>query len=56
MDSQIDKGDIAFDILKNIIIKQNEKILKVIAEHYNVPYQYLRKKYIKLEYYLPIVE
>ena len=56
MDSQIEKGDIAFDILKNIIIKQNEEMLKVIAEHYKIPYQYLKKQYIKPEYYLPIVE
>lgn len=44
-----------FDVFKNIIIEQNKILLKLIAEKYQLDYDELLKKYLKPEYYLPVV-
>lgn len=43
------------DLFTNIIIEENKKFLKQIADAYKIDYKYLEKKYIKPEYYLPII-
>ncbi len=49
------KGDMMFQVLKNVIIKENKALLKIIAKHHNLNYEDLEKKYLKPEYYLPLV-
>jgi hypothetical protein len=44
------------DVFKNIIIEQNKEFLKQISQAYKIDYDYLLKKYIKPEYYLPIIK
>jgi len=46
---------VTFDLFKNIIIQQNEVLIKKIAEETNTPIEKLRLKYLKREFYLPIV-
>ena len=48
-------GDMMFQILKNVIIAENKELLKIIAKHHNLNYDVLQKKYLKPEYYLPLV-
>jgi hypothetical protein len=44
-----------FDLFKNIIIKQNEVLIKEIAKVSELDEKYLIEKYIKPAYYLPII-
>lgn len=46
----------AFVMLKNIIVAQNELLLKRVAEEAGIDEDYLKEKYIKPEYYLPIIK
>jgi hypothetical protein len=51
--------EIAFSLIKNVIIKQNQALLKDISEHYarRLPsYKELFDRYITPEYYLPIMQ
>lgn len=50
------KGDMMFDIIKNTIIKENEELLKIISKKYKISYETLKDKYIKPEFYLPLVQ
>jgi hypothetical protein len=43
------------ELFKNIIIEQNKLFLKIIADKYNLDYQFLLDTYLKPEYYLPII-
>jgi hypothetical protein len=43
------------ELFRNIIIEQNKLFLKQISEKYNIKYEYLIEKYLKPEYYLPII-
>lgn len=49
------KGDMMFQVLKDIIIAENKELFKIIARHHNLNYDDLEKKYLKPEYYLPLV-
>lgn len=44
-----------FDLFKNIIIKQNEVLIKEIAKQTGLDETYLTEKYIQPAYYLPII-
>lgn len=44
-----------FDIFKTIIIEQNKILLKEIAERFDLDYSMLLDKYIRPEYYLPVI-
>lgn len=46
---------IVFNMIKNIIKSQNEKLLKDIAVHIGKDESYMIEKYLKPEYYLPII-
>jgi hypothetical protein len=41
--------------MRNIIIEQNKLFLKMIANKYNISYDMLIEKYLKPEYYLPVI-
>lgn len=47
--------EVTFNVFKNIIIEQNKVLLKQVAEFTGLQEQYLLEKYIKPEYYLPII-
>lgn len=42
-------------MFKNIIIEQNKKLIKQVAEKTGLDEQYLADKYIKPAYYLPVI-
>jgi len=44
-----------FQLLKSTIITENQRILELIAKKYNKDYHMLKEKYIRPEYYLPLV-
>lgn len=44
-----------FDIFKTTIIEQNKLLLKEIATKFDLDYDKLLEKYIKPEYYLPVI-
>lgn len=44
-----------FDIFKSVIIEQNKMLLKDIAEQFDLDYETLLEKYIKPEYFLPVI-
>ena len=44
-----------FDIFKTVIIEQNKLLLKEIATKFDMDYNTLVEKYIKPEYYLPVI-
>lgn len=46
---------VVFQVFKNIIIAQNEIFIKDIAKRFKKDPEDLCKKYIKPEYYLPVV-
>lgn len=46
---------IAFSVIKNVIMEQNKVLLKRLAEELNMDYDELLIKYLKPEYYLPVV-
>lgn len=43
------------DLFRNIIVEQNKEFLKKVAERYDLDYEYLLQKYLKPEYYLPVI-
>jgi hypothetical protein len=56
MDNTVNNYEaIIFNIFKNIIIEQNKKLLEIIANKYNIDHEYLISKYLKPEYYLPVI-
>lgn len=59
MDKQVNrklkKGDIAFSVIKNMIIVENTELLKIIALKYNLDFEELKESYLKPAYYLPLV-
>lgn len=48
--------NIAFSIIKNVIIEENKVMIKKIAQIIGKSEEELLKKYIKPEYYLPIIQ
>lgn len=50
------ENKVILDVFKNIIIEQNKEFLKEVSKAYNIDYDYLINKYLKPEYYLPIVK
>ena len=44
-----------FAAIKNTIISQNKEFLLDLSKKFKLDYDYLCEKYIKPEYYLPIV-
>lgn len=46
----------SFQVLKNIIISQNKEFLKQISKETGLDEEYLIQKYIKPDYYLPIIK
>lgn len=48
-------GDVTFKMIKNIIIKENKDLLYKLAKYYALDYNELEQKYLRPEYYLPIV-
>jgi hypothetical protein len=56
MDSKIVYEKLIFDVFKTIIIEQNKLLLKELAVKFELDYEELLRKYIKPEYYLPVVE
>lgn len=55
LQSKCMENKIVCDVFTNIIKEQNRAFLAEIAKAYNLDYKYLEKKYIKPEYYLPII-
>lgn len=49
-------SEVVFAIFKNIIIEQNKRLLEMIARDYNKNAEALESKYIKPEFYLPIIQ
>lgn len=49
------KGDVMLDIITRMIIEENKELLKIIASKYQKNYKELEEKYIRPEYYLPLV-
>lgn len=47
---------VIFQLFKDIIIKQNQVFIEDIAKYFKRDPDYLKAKYIKPEYYLPILE
>jgi hypothetical protein len=56
MDNKVIYEKLIFDIFKTIIIEQNKLLLKEVAKKFELDYDELLKKYIKPEYYLPVIE
>ena len=61
MDNQITsarrKGDVMFEVIKNIIVYENKELFKIICKKYpRLRYEELEEKYIRPEYYLPLVK
>lgn len=48
-------GDTMFKILKQIIIEENKALLKLIADSQGLDYHRLEEKYLRPDYYLPLV-
>lgn len=44
-----------FDLFKSVIIEQNKMMLMDIAKKFDLDYEALVEKYIKPEYYLPVI-
>jgi hypothetical protein len=56
MDNKITYEKLIFDIFKTIIIEQNKLLLKEVSSKFELDYEELLKKYIRPEYYLPVIE
>ena len=56
MDTKVKDREIGFEIIKNAIMEQNKALLKQIAKDFNRSEEKLIKRYLKPEYYLPIVQ
>jgi hypothetical protein len=54
MDHKINSA--SFQLLKNIIIAQNKDFLKHVSSETGLNEEYLIEKYIKPDYYLPIIK
>lgn len=54
MDNKV-AGDIMFQVLKRMIIEENKALFKIISEEHNISYSELVEKYLKPEYYLPLI-
>jgi hypothetical protein len=48
-------SEVGFDMLSRIIKEQNKELLKQIAKDFNRDESRLMKRYLKPEYYLPVV-
>lgn len=48
-------GDMMFRVLTSMIMKENEALFKTISQEHNLNLSDLKKKYLKPEYYLPLV-
>ncbi len=46
---------IAFTVIKNVILEQNKVLLKLLADEFQLDYDTLLEKYLTPEYYLPVV-
>jgi hypothetical protein len=46
---------VIFNMFKNIIIEQNKALLRIIADKYDIDYEYLERKYLVPANYLPVV-
>lgn len=57
MDNKINEfhKKITFDLFKNIIIEQNKLLLAKVADVTGLDEKRLIEKYIKPEYYLPVI-
>lgn len=47
--------EVIFELFKNVIMKQNEKLLECIARDFKKHEHALRERYLKPDYYLPII-
>lgn len=57
MDTKVKKDrELGFEMIKNILIEQNKHLLKQIAKDFERSENNLLKRYLKPEYYLPIVQ
>lgn len=56
MDNKISYEKLIFDIFKSVIIEQNKLLLKEVSLRFGLDYQELLDKYIKPEYYLPVID
>lgn len=56
MDSKVSYEKLIFDVFKTIIIEQNKILLKEVSIKFDLDYDDLLQKYIKPEYYLPVIE
>lgn len=56
MDNKISYEKLIFDIFKSVIIEQNKLLLKEVSLRFGLDYQELVDKYIKPEYYLPVID
>lgn len=54
MDNKV-VGDTMFQVLKRMIITENKALFKIISKEHNISYSELEEKYLKPEYYLPLV-
>lgn len=48
--------EIGFQMFKYITIAQNRALLKQIAKDFNLSESHLMERYLKAEYYLPVVQ
>lgn len=56
MDNKVIYDKLIFDVFKTVIIEQNKLLLKEVSSKFGLDYEELLKKYIKPEYYLPVIE
>lgn len=49
------QSEATFNMISSMIKEQNKELLKQVAKVTNIPYQDLIDKYLKPDYYLPIV-
>ena len=56
MDKTIERRELGYEIIKNTIIEQNRQLLKNIAKDFGRSEARLIERYLKPEYYLPIVQ
>lgn len=54
--SRIMDSEVVFMMFKNMIIKQNKELLKRIAKDHGKSENALLDRYIKPDYYLPIIQ
>lgn len=49
------KGDLSFQLIKHIIVAENKALLEIVSRTYGIPLPSLTEKYLRPEYYLPLV-